>query len=58
METRPSSEANWSSASQEVPCILCEMNVTYRIHKIPPPVPILSQINPLHAIVSIPAGPS
>jgi hypothetical protein len=48
MEQSPSWEANWFSGSQEIPHILWNPKVHYRIHKCPPPVPILSQIDPVH----------
>ena len=47
-----SREANWFSASQEIPRILWSLKVHYRIHMYLPPVAVLSQLDPVHASTS------
>ena len=48
MVQSPSWEANWFTASQEIPRISRNPKVHYRTHKRLPPVSILGQPNPVH----------
>jgi len=49
MEQSPSWEADSFSASEEIPPILWNPKIEYLIHKCLSPVPILSQLDPVHA---------
>jgi hypothetical protein len=52
MEQAPSWEANSHSANQEIPRILWNPKVLYRVQKSPPLVPNLSQMYPIRTFSS------
>jgi hypothetical protein len=53
MEQSPFREANSFSASQDIPRILWNTKVHYRIHNSPPPDPILNRIDPVHSHIPL-----
>ena len=52
-DQNPSWEAKRFSASQEIPHIFCEPKIHCRVHETQPPVPILRQISPVQAPISL-----
>jgi len=48
MEQNASREATSHSASQEIPCLLWNPTVHYRVHSGPSLVPMLTEMHPVH----------
>jgi hypothetical protein len=48
MEQSPSSEANSHSTSKKIPRLLYHPKFHYRVHRSPPLVPVLHQMNLIH----------